>query len=205
MIHFYNEIIILDNSSKYIIDITDNKILHEIIRASAFDNALITITTDFGHILPIDKIKLDRIYYEDAQEVINNWRKCNKRDWIEFDWSQERSRQTKRIDVTIRCCDILCGLMLAKRSKKRLCVTLRYLEGNPNKHPLSGYILPIALIIAESFAYEYNIKQVCISRPAKGLISQYTAQGYELNPADKARQKRNNKPRAKLMSKILGI
>lgn len=93
--------------------------------------------------------------------------------------------------------------MPVKRARKRLCVTLRYLEDNPNKHPLSGYILAIALIIAESFALEYKIKQVCISRPDKGLIAQYIAQGYKLNTADKARQKRNNKPRAKLMNKIL--
>ena len=93
--------------------------------------------------------------------------------------------------------------MPVKRARKRLCVTLRYLEDNPNKHPLSGYILAIALIIAESFALEYKIKQVCISRPDKGFIAQYIAQGYKLNTTDKAQQKRNNKPRAKLMNKIL--
>lgn len=193
----------MNNTYHNDIDLDNKKLEHELIRALAINNAIITITTNFDHILPVSEIKLDRIYYEDSQEVINNWRKSNKRDWIEFDWSHTRSRQTKRIDITIRCCDILCGLMLAKRSKKRLNVTLRYLEGNPNEHPLSGYILPIALIIAESFASEYNIQQVCISRPAKGLIAQYMAQGYELTSTDKARQKRNNKPRAKLMSKIL--
>lgn len=181
----------------------DVETTHELIRETALADAMVTIATDFGHILPVDEIILDRIYYEDSQEVIRAWRMPQKRSWIEFNWARERSHQTKRIDVTIRCRHFLCGLMLAKRSRKKLCVTLRYLEGNPYNHPLSGYVLPIALIIAESFAVAYNIKQVCVSRPAKGLINHYITQGYELSPADKARLKRSGQPRAKLMTKEL--
>ncbi|OWD19626.1 hypothetical protein A8C76_12145 [Escherichia coli] len=169
----------------------------------ALAEAKISITKEFSHLLPVDEIELGHIYYEDSEEARLEWRKTEKRDWISFDWSLEKSNQTKRIDVSIRCRNFLCGLMLGRRSKRRLCITLRYLEGNPHAHPLKGFVMPIALIIAESFAEVYGINQVNISRPEKKLLDRYQSYGYTLNSADKERVKRNNRPRAKLLTKLI--
>ncbi|HEJ7026218.1 TPA: hypothetical protein SMF53_002527 [Serratia marcescens] len=181
----------------------DEELTHELIYSQAIADAIISITAKFSSQLPVDEIILDHIYYKDSEEASSNWRLPEKRQFIDFNWSQERCNQTKRIDVSIRCRDFLCGLMLGRRSKKRLCITLRYLEGNPDDHPLKGFVMPIALIISESFADAYNISQVNISRPEKGLINRYQSFGYSLNAADKARVKRNNNPRAKLLTKLL--
>lgn len=179
------------------------ELCHEMVRIQAVAEAIIRIAKDFGSKLPVDEIELDRMYYEDSEEVSSQWRLPVHRDWIELDWWQLRRSQANRIDVTIRCRRFLCGLMLARRSRNRFCITLRYLEGNPAKHPLSGYVLPITLIVAESFADAYKIRQVCVSRPEKSLIPVYVSHGYELSATDKERQKRNSQPRAKLISKTL--
>ncbi|CAM2925498.1 hypothetical protein APT15_09740 [Escherichia coli] len=181
----------------------DEELTHELIYFQALAEAKISITKEFSHLLPVDEIELGHIYYEDSEEARLEWRKTEKRDWISFDWSLEKSNQTKRIDVSIRCRNFLCGLMLGRRSKRRLCITLRYLEGNPHAHPLKGFVMPIALIIAESFAEVYGINQVNISRPEKKLLDRYQSYGYTLNSADKERVKRNNRPRAKLLTKLI--
>jgi len=165
--------------------------------------ARVNIVEEFDGKLPVDEIELGHIYYDDAEEVRLKWRLTYARSWINLDWASVRKSQKRRIDVSIRCRDSLCGLMLAQRSNKKLCVTLRYLEGNPNPHPLKGYVLALAMIIAETFAEADNIRQVCVSRPEKGLIDKYESLGYELNATDKERIRRNGKPRAKLMTKRL--
>nr|DAY63469.1 MAG TPA: hypothetical protein [Caudoviricetes sp.] len=179
------------------------ELTHELIYSEAIADAMLSIATRFGNRLPVNEIKLGHIYYEDSDEASREWRLPEKRHYIDINWNQERRNQTKRIDVSIRCRDFLCGLMLGRRSKKRLCITLRYLEGNPYDHPLKGFVMPIALIIAESFADAYGIRQVNISRPDKQLIERYESFGYSLNAADKARVKRNNLPRAKLLTKLI--
>ncbi|MEB7587900.1 hypothetical protein NGC36_21780 [Serratia rubidaea] len=181
----------------------DEELTHELIYSGAIADAMIAITAKFSSQLPVDEIILDHIYYDDSEEANRNWRLPEKRQYIDFNWNQERRKQTKRIDVSIRCQDFLCGLMLGRRSKNRLCITLRYLEGNPNDHPLKGFVMPIALIISESFADAYGIKQINISRPDKNLINRYESYGYSLNAADKARVKRKNLPRAKLLTKLI--
>ncbi|BBS53173.1 hypothetical protein RUW70_24285 [Klebsiella pneumoniae] len=181
----------------------NEELTHELIYSEAIADAMISIAAKFSSQLPVDEIKLGHIYYEDSYEASRSWRLPEKRQYIDFNWNQERRNQTKRIDVSIRCRDFLCGLMLGRRSKNRLCITLRYLEGNPHNHPLKGFVMPIALIISESFADAYGIRQVNISRPDKKLIERYASFGYSLNAADKARVKRNNSPRAKLLTKLL--
>ncbi|HGH7465998.1 TPA: hypothetical protein ACG71I_002445 [Klebsiella pneumoniae] len=181
----------------------NEELTHELIYSEAIADAMISIAAKFSSQLPVDEIKLGHIYYEDSDEASRSWRLPEKRQYIDFNWNQERRNQTKRIDVSIRCRDFLCGLMLGRRSKNRLCITLRYLEGNPHNHPSKGFVMPIALIISESFADAYGIRQVNISRPDKKLIERYASFGYSLNAADKARVKRNNSPRAKLLTKLL--
>lgn len=187
-------------------DMHDSLLDHALIRTQALSRATMAILREFEEVVPaVASIEFSDIQLRDTQEVTKSWRRPSHRNWIRFNWWDERNYQTRRIDVSIRCQDFLCGLMLARRSKSKLCVTLRYLEGNPYPHPLSGYVLPIALIVAESFAHEYKIRNVYVSRPEKGLVDKYASRGYEYNATDKNRIKRKNKPRVKLMVKEIEL
>lgn len=87
------------------------ELTHELIYSEAIADAMLSIATRFGNRLPVNEIKLGHIYYEDSDEASRECRLPEKRHYIDINWNQERRNQTKRIDVSIRCRDFLCGLM----------------------------------------------------------------------------------------------
>ncbi|MCS3432937.1 hypothetical protein [Klebsiella sp. BIGb0407] len=159
----------------------------------------------FLGVLPVEDILLDRIAPEHWSIVNPTWRNHPERKHLKVDlnWLRQRNKRRDKLDVSIWCGEYLCGLFLAKLSRKRVNVALRFLESNPNDTPLSGYMIPLGLIIAESFAHAYGAKEVMVSQPDKLLIPLYREQGFELIPADQSREKRSCNIRAKVLVKKL--
>lgn len=151
----------------------------------------------------IERILLERIEPDHWSIVHPAWRNHPDRAGmrIEINWLRLRNKRRDKLDVSIWCDDKLCGMFLAKLSRKRINVALRYLESNPYPNPLLGYMLPIGLIIAESFAIAYEAQEVAVSQPDKLLVHLYRQRGYELNAADKSREKRKCDIRAKVLVK----
>lgn len=155
----------------------------------------------------IERIMLERIEPDHWSIVHPAWRNHPDRIGLRIDlnWLRQRNKRRDKLDVSIWCDDKLCGMFLAKLSRKRINVALRYLESSPYPNPLLGYMLPIGLIIAESFAIAYEAKEVAVSQPDKPLVALYRQRGYELNAADQSREKRKCDIRAKvLVKKVLG-
>lgn len=180
---------------------------HRDIRERALVGAKFTITEKFVGVLPVDDILLERIEAEHWAIVHPSWRDHPARKVfnIDFNWLRQRNKRRDKIDVSIWCGDTLCGLFLAKLSRKRINVALRFLESNPHEHPLVGYMIPIGLYIAESFAREYGAKDVMVSRPEKPLVPLYREWGYELDAADLSREKRKCNTRAKVLIKTMNV
>lgn len=176
---------------------------HREIRELALELAKVGFVDSYFGELPVEDIILDRIRAEMWEIVHPNWREHPVRRHlkIDFNWLQQRNRRRDKLDVSIWCGGVLCGLFLAKLSRKRINVALRFLESNPNITPLSGYIIPLGIIIAESFARAYGSKEVMISQPNKELVYLYREQGYNLIPADQSREQRSCKIRAKVLVK----
>ena len=122
---------------------------------------------------------------------------------IDFNWLRQRNKRRDKLDVSIWCGETLCGMFLAKLSRKRINVALRYLESNPFPHPLADNMISLGLIIAESFALAYGAHTVMVSQPDKTLVQLYRLKGYELTAADLSREKRGLKYRAKVLVKRL--
>ncbi len=60
---------------------------------------MISIAAKFSSQLPVDEIKLGHIYYVKTQMRLVGVGVCQKkRQYIDFNWNQERRNQTKRID-----------------------------------------------------------------------------------------------------------
>lgn len=159
----------------------------------------------FLDILPVDDISLERIGPEHWSIVHPAWRNHPDRQHLnmDFNWLRQRNKRRDKLDASIWCDGQLCGLFLAKLSRRRVNVALRFLEGNPYLTPLSGYMIPIGLIIAESFARAYGAKEVMVSQPDKQLVSLYREQGFELTQADLSRERRSCNIRAKVLVKKL--
>ncbi|MDH1089051.1 hypothetical protein N5C79_21350 [Pantoea brenneri] len=151
----------------------------------------------------IESIWFERIEPDHWSIVHPAWRAHpDRKDLrIDFNWLRQRNKRRDKLDVSIWCGDDLCGLFLAKLSRKRINVALRFLESNPYPNPLLGYMLPIGLIIAESFAFAYEAKEVAVTQPDKSLVPLYRQRGYQLNAADLSREKRKCDIRAKVLVK----
>ena len=156
-------------------------------------------------ILPIEDILLERINEYHWSIVHAAWRSHPERKHLKVDlnWWRQRNKRRDKLDVSIWCGEHLCGMFLAKLSRKRVNVALRFLESNPNETPLNGYMIPIGLIIAESFARAYGAMEVMVSQPDRLLIPLYREQGYDLTPADQSRERRSCNIRAKVLVKKL--
>lgn len=126
----------------------------------------------FLDILPVDDISLERIGHEHWSIVYHAWRNHPDRQHlnIDFNWLRQRNKRRDELDASIWYDGHLFGLFLAKLSRRRVNAALRYLEANPYSTPLSGYMIPIGLIIAESFARAYGAKEVMVSQPDKQLV-----------------------------------
>ncbi|EPE4835626.1 TPA: hypothetical protein ACSTJZ_001151 [Serratia fonticola] len=159
----------------------------------------------FLGVLPVEDISLERIGQEHWSIVHPAWRNHPDRQHlkINFNWLRQRNKRRDKLDVSIWCGEHLCGLFLAKLSRRRINVALRFLESNPSSTPLSGYMIPIGLIIAESFARAYGAKEVMVSQPDKPLVPLYREQGFELIQADQSRERRSCNVRAKVLVKKL--
>ncbi|MBP2171671.1 hypothetical protein J2125_004967 [Erwinia toletana] len=172
-------------------------------REIALALARVQIAIVFGDVLPVDDVELAHITPADCERVRLSWRSHPERQKITFNWLRHHNKRRDRLDVTIHCLGELCGIMLARHSRRRINVNLRYVESSPYPHPLAGYILPVALIIAESFADAYGAMQVTVSQPDRALVPHYRQQGYELTAADRSREKRGCPIRAKILVKTL--
>lgn len=164
------------------------------------------IVDEFLAAIPVvQSILLERIESDHWSIVHPAWRNHPDRIdlRIDFNWLRQRNKRRDKLDVSIWCGDVLCGLFLAKLSRRRINVALRYLESNPYPNPLLGYMIPIGLIIAESFAFAYEAKEVAVCQPDKYLIPLYRERGYQLNAADSSREKRKCDIRAKVLVKTV--
>lgn len=180
---------------------------HRDIRERALARATLTIAEKFVGELPVEHIQLERIEPGHWAIIHPAWRLHPDRKAfdIDFNWLQKRNKRRDKVDVSIWCGDELCGMFLAKLSRRRINFALRFLESSPFPHPLEGYMIPIGLFIAEAFAYEYGVHQVMVSRPAKSLVPLYRDWGYELDAADLSREKRNCNTRAKALTKKMNM
>ncbi|KHJ69306.1 hypothetical protein QU24_04530 [Pantoea rodasii] len=172
-------------------------------RTFALELAMVAIEGAFGETLPVSEIRLERLSPDLWSVVHPAWRLHHDRLHlnIDFNWLRQRNKRRDKLDVSIWCGDKLCGLFLAKLSRKRVNVALRYLESSPFNHPLQDNMISLGLIIAESFARSYGAHTVMVSQPAKGLVWRYREAGYELTDVDLSREKRGHKYRAKVLIK----
>jgi len=178
---------------------------HRELRAMALSIAGLQILDDYGDRITFENLSLERIKSSDWDIVHPAWRThpARKHLKIDFNWLRQRNKRRDKLDVSIWYDGQLCGLFLAKHSRKRINVALRFLESNPFSHGLTDLMIPIGLILAESFATAYGASQVLISQPVRELVPDYRVEGYELVPADIERERRGCRIRAKVLVKTL--
>jgi hypothetical protein len=168
------------------------------------------ITTELGRKIPDHAafdITLERLDLGHAELVKDSWRKVTSRERVNIKWTQHRIRHRDKLDVSIMCRGVLCGVLLARHSKQHVNVNLRFLEGSPyaKKNPLKGYVMAIALIVTESFARAYGAYHVSIYSPETALIPYYRRYKYQLTVQDQSRENRHLPIRGDRLNKTLKL
>lgn len=94
--------------------------------------------------------------------------------------------------------------MIATISRTRINVNVVYVEASPDPtHPLKNIFLEVALFQAELFAASLNATHVSVSNPLQGVVDHYLRLGYKRIAADRKRLLRGQKPRDKLLVKLI--
>ncbi|WP_099319844.1 hypothetical protein [Erwinia amylovora] len=168
------------------------------------------ITTELGHKIPEGAafdITLERLEMSHTVLVKGQWRKVTSRERVNINWTGHRVRHRDKLDVSIMCRGILCGVLLARHSRRRVNVNLRFLEGNPyaKANPIKGYVMAVALIVTESFARAYKARSISISSPEHVLIPRYRLYNYQLTTKDESRERRGHPVRGGLLVKTMSI
>lgn len=75
---------------------------------------------------------------------------------------------------------MLCGLAIGTVPRGHSHLTIRYMEGRPQGHPLKGHVARIVIAGAEYYASGLDLPQVRIENPAPGLERWYRELGFTL-------------------------
>ncbi|CAH0303689.1 hypothetical protein SRABI13_04479 [Erwinia aphidicola] len=181
---------------------------HRKLRDMALILARARISTELSHKIPDGAafdIILERLDMTHADFVKDHWRTVTSRERVNINWTGHRIRHRDKLDVSIMCRGVLCGVLLARHSRRRVNVNLRFLEGNPfvKANPIKGYVMAVALIVTESFALAYRARTVSISSPETVLIPRYRSYQYQLTKQDESREIRGLPVRGDLLVKRL--
>ncbi|MBW5416244.1 hypothetical protein [Pseudomonas sp. MAG002Y] len=140
---------------------------------------------------------------EEVLSIVDGWQN-RKALWNWRAVLKAEKKKPKRIEVSFHVNGTLCGLMLARFSKRRISINVRFIEASPDpSHPLRQKFLPASLLFAELFAAAIGATYVHVSKPVEALVPKYRKLGYDLDSADKARERKGFKPRCLLLTKRL--
>jgi hypothetical protein len=141
--------------------------------ASCCDDSQSQFTEQIGSDLDFRRVNDEAIEYWDK-----NWVPISRRCPPEGGWDWRAIHDGRRQKIDEFCVAIwhqsttLCGLCLL--SIRDNSVRLEAVEGNPDEnHPLKGYVVTIAIDIAERLADSMSRSEVWLVEPADGLVDLY--------------------------------
>lgn len=136
-----------------------------------------------------------------------------RRDWyfdtnrrVNWDWESQilapaRKRGCRGIELALVVQGKLCGLAVAKMSRRRKWLSLTHIEGAPTPHPLKGEVLPIVLAALSIYSAlivvdeedvndgekigEKNRIGIRVLNPTNDAMPRYRKAGYNLGTSTK--------------------
>lgn len=113
-----------------------------------------------------------------------SWEGRHRSGYGGFDWPYLWYRYCRQEVRSFHCAlwhdSTLCGLAIGSVPRGHSFLTLRYMEGRPQGHPLQGHVAQLALAAAEHYARGLALPQVRLENPAPGLEDSYRRFGFAL-------------------------
>jgi hypothetical protein len=112
------------------------------------------------------------------------WQGCHPSGYGGFEWKYLWHRYCRQEVRSFHCAlwhgSTLCGLAIGSVPRGHSHLTLRYMEGRPQGHPLRGHVARIVLAAAEHYGRALDVPQLRIENPAPGLEQRYRELGFTL-------------------------
>jgi hypothetical protein len=132
-----------------------------------------------------DRLQLREIDTDALLEIKDNWKQVlisGNYALTAKGWNQVASRFKRnhhsRLDLALWCDGYLCAVMLGKPSKKKLVLSLHFLDGDRDEGPLSGKRADICLLTAELYGLALSAHYVALRNPLPGAVPLYETLGY---------------------------
>jgi hypothetical protein len=111
------------------------------------------------------------------------WQGSHPSGYGGFDWVylwHRLGRQLRSFHCALWHGSTLCGLAIGTIPGGHSHLTIRYIEGRPQRHPLRGHVARIALAAARYYADGLVLPQLRLENPAPGLEGWYGQLGFTL-------------------------
>ena len=133
----------------------------------------------------VGRLRLQEIDFQATQLINDIWQQTFIQGQYALTakgWKATSERFKKlhhnRIDLAVWCDDQLCAVMLGKPSRKKLVLSIHYLDGDRDDGPLSGRRAEICTVTAELYGKALEVKYVALRNPLIGIKQLYETLGY---------------------------
>ena len=139
---------------------------------------------DASDAIPPIRVRITGIDSKALTAYTTTWQGRHPSGYGGFDWSRLWHRVCRHDRRSFHCAlwhgPVLCGLAIGSVPRGHGALTLRYMEGRPNGHPLQGHVARIVLAAAEYYAEGLSLPRVRIENPAPGVETLYRNLGFTL-------------------------
>jgi hypothetical protein len=104
-----------------------------------------------------------------------------KKRRFKWDWAliqKKRSHVPARFELAIRVKGELCGVIIGRPSRGRRHLSIGYLEGAPNDHPLKKRMLDVLLDGAIEYGFATGCGNLVLWDPVEKLLPTYENAGF---------------------------
>lgn len=100
-------------------------------------------------------------------------------DWV-YLWHRLGRQEYRNFHCALWHGPVLCGLAIGSVQRGHSHLTIRYIEGNPQGHPLRGRVAQIVLAAGRYYADALSLPQIRLENPAPALAGWYQRLGFTL-------------------------
>jgi hypothetical protein len=100
-------------------------------------------------------------------------------DWVHL-WHRFGRQEGRSFHCALWHGSVLCGLAIGSVPRGHSHLTIRYIEGRPQVHPLRGHVARTALSAAEYYADGLGVPRIRLENPAPDLERWYRELGFTL-------------------------
>lgn len=108
-----------------------------------------------------------------------HWSGYGGMNWVDL-WHRFARQEHRSFHCAVWYGDVLCGLAIGSVPRGHSYLTIRFIEGRPQGHPLRGHVARITLAAGRYYAEGLLLPQIRLENPAPALADWYGRLGFTI-------------------------